>query len=75
MKTDRREVNRQPPVQLYSPFHSVNELRDVGMAGVEARVGVDDANNGTGEGVFAVAHCFNEELAHEEREVSITVRW
>lgn len=52
----------------------LDELGDVGMAGVEGRVGVDDADDGTGEGIFAVSKGLDENFSEKEGEVGIAVR-
>lgn len=69
-----REVDGKPPIQLDAAFHCINELGDVGVAGVEARVRVDDAHNRSRESILTVTHGFDEELAHEEREMGVSIR-
>lgn len=73
MQTDGREIDGETAAQLNSPLDSVDELGNVGMTWVEARVGVDDANDWTKEGIFTVAHGLDEELSHEEREMGVPV--
>lgn len=43
------------------------------MTWVEGRVGVDDADDGPGKGVLAVAQGFDEDFAEEEGEVGVAV--
>ena len=43
------------------------------MTRVEAGIGVDDPDDGTGECVFAIAEGFDEDFAKVEREVGVTV--
>jgi hypothetical protein len=70
---DGGEVDGQAAVELHTPLDGLDELGNVGMAGVEARVGVDDADDGAGQGIFAVSQCFDEYFAQKEREMCIAV--
>ena len=63
MDTDSRKVNRKPPIELHAALHSVNKLRDVGVAGVEAGVCIHNTDYGSGECVFSVAEGFDEDFA------------
>lgn len=44
METDGREINRKPAMELDASLDSFDQLRDVCMAWIETRSGVDDAN-------------------------------
>ena len=43
------------------------------MTGVEGRVGVDDTDDGAGEGIVCVSESFDEDFAEEEGEVGVAV--
>lgn len=43
------------------------------MAGVEGGVGIDDADDGTGQCVLAVSEGFDKDLAQEEGKVRVAV--
>ena len=73
MDTYGGKVHRQATRKLHTPLGGLDELRDVGMAWVEAGVGVDDADDGAGEGVVGVSQSFDEDFAEEEGEVGVTV--
>ena len=73
MHTNCRKVDGQTSMEIDATFDGFDELGDVGMAGVEAGVGVDDAYDGSRKSVFAVAGGFYEGFAKEEREVGVAV--
>ena len=73
MDTDRGKVQRQAAAQLHAPLCRLDELRHIGMAGVEGGVGVDDADDGTREGILAVSEGLDEDLAQEEGKVRVAV--
>ena len=75
MQADGWEVNGQPSVELHASLHGIDELRYVGMTRVEARVGVDDAHDGSRKRVLAVAQCLDEQFTHKQGEMRIAVRW
>ena len=54
-------------------FGGFDELWCVAMAWIEAGIGVDDADYGSGESFFTVAKSFDEDFSEEEGEVSIAV--
>lgn len=58
---------------MHPTFDSFNQLGHIGVAWVQSRVGVDDADYGARERVFAVAERFDEDFAQEEGEVRIPV--
>lgn len=73
VQTDGGKIDGQPPVELHPALGGLDELRDVGMAGIEARVGVDDADDGARESIVRVSQRLDEGLAEEQREMSVTV--
>lgn len=73
MYTDRRKVDCQTPVELDAAFDGVNELWDIAVAWVEARVCVDDTDDGTRQGIFTVSECLDEDFPQEEGEVCVAV--
>ena len=54
-------------------LYGFDELRNVGVAGVETGEGVDDADDGAGQGVVAVSGGFDEGFAEEKGEVGVAV--
>lgn len=74
MQTNSWKLDGQPARQLHAPLDGVDHLRHGGMARVEGRVGVDDADNGPRQGIVAVAEGLDEDLAEEEGEVRVAVR-
>lgn len=46
MDTNSRKVDSQPAIELNASLDSVNELRNVGVAGIEARICIHDSNDG-----------------------------
>lgn len=73
MYTDRRKIDCQAPVKLNAAFDGVDELWDIAMARIEARVCVDDTNDGTRQGIFTVSECLDEHFPQEEGEVGVAV--
>lgn len=73
MQADGGELDGEAAGEVDAALDGFEELGDVGVAGVEAGVGVDDADDGPGEGVFRVAEGFDEDFAQEEGEVGIAV--
>ncbi len=73
MDTNRREIHREPAIELDPALDGFDELRDIAVARVETRVRVHDADDGAGEGVFAVAERFYEDFAEEEGEMGVAV--
>lgn len=47
MDTDGRKVNRQSAIELHASLDGIYQLRNIGVARVEARVCVDDADDGS----------------------------
>ena len=47
MEADSWEIHGQPSLELHPPSHSLDELRDIGVAGIEAGVCVDNAYDGS----------------------------
>lgn len=74
VQADGGKVHRQAAGELHAALDGVDELRHVGVARVEAAVRVDDADNGAGERVVAVAEGLDEDFAEEERKVRVAVR-
>jgi predicted RecA/RadA family phage recombinase len=73
MDTDSRKVNCQSPIQLHASLDSIDKLGDIRMARVEAGVRIDNANNWSREGIFAIPKSFDKDFAEEEGEVRVTV--
>ena len=57
MDADRRKVHGEAAIELHASFGSLDELRYVCMAWIEARVCVDDTNDWPGQSVFTVTYC------------------
>jgi hypothetical protein len=74
VKTDSRELDGETSSKVNASLYSFHKLRDLRVAWVETRVGVDDAHYRSGESVFAVAGGLDEYFAQKEREVSVAVR-
>ena len=74
MQADSRKVDRQTASQHDTSFGRLHELRNVGVAWIEARVCVDDSDDWFRECVVAVAGCFDEDFSEKEGEVGIAVR-
>ena len=73
MNTNRRKVHRKPSIELNPTLDGFDKLRDIAVARIETRIRVHDSDDGTGEGIFAVAERFDEDLAEEEGEVRVAV--
>lgn len=73
MQADGGKVNGQAASELHAALDGLDELRHVGVARVEAAVRVDDAYDGAGQRIFAVAEGFDEDFAEEQREVPVAV--
>lgn len=73
VQADGREVYREAAREMHSSLDGFDELGYVGVARVEAGVGVDNSNDGAGERILAVSKGFDENLAEEEGEVGIAV--
>ena len=73
METNSREVHGQPSIKLHTTLDSLDQLGNIRMARVETRAGVDDSDDGAGEGIVAVAGGFDEDFAEEEGEVRVPV--
>ena len=73
MDTNSREINRKSSIELHAALHSIDELRNVGVAGVKAGICVYDADYRSGECIFGVAKGFDENFAQEEGEVGVAV--
>ena len=74
MQADGWEVNGEATVHLDSSFDGLDELGDVCVARVESTVCVDDPDDWSGKGVFAIACGFDESFPEEEGEVCIAIR-
>lgn len=68
VQADRRERHGQRAREHHAALDGLDERGDVPVARVEARRGVDDADDGSVERVVRVACAFDECLAQEERE-------
>lgn len=55
MEANSGKIDRKSATELYAALDSVKELRDIGMAWIEARVSIGDADNGSSKGIFAVS--------------------
>ena len=55
MNAVRGELHREPASEMDPALGGLDELRSVSVAGVEAGVGVNNANNGLGKGILAIA--------------------
>jgi hypothetical protein len=73
MDANRREIHREPAIELDPALDGFDELRDIAVARVETGVRVHDADDRAGEGVFAVAERFDEDFAEEEGEMGVAV--
>ncbi|KAH9817385.1 hypothetical protein Tdes44962_MAKER05509 [Teratosphaeria destructans] len=60
-------------MELDASLDSLSELWDVGVAWIEAGASVDDANNGSRQGVFAIAGRFDEDFTEEETEMLVAI--
>jgi hypothetical protein len=74
VETNGGKFDGEASSKVNASLHSFHELRDLRVAWVETRVGVDDAHYRSGESVFAVAGGLDEYFAQKEREVSVAVR-
>lgn len=68
VQADRRERHGQRAREHDAALDGLDERGDVPVAWVEARRGVDDADDGSFECVVRVACAFDECLAQEERK-------
>lgn len=74
MDTDGWKIHSQSAVELNATLGGFDELWDVAMTWVEPRVGVDDTDDGSGEGILTVTEGFDEDLAKEEGEMRVAIR-
>lgn len=65
MEADGREFYREASRKMNASLHGLDELRNLGVAWVEAGICVDDAHYGTRKSVFAVAGGFDEHFPQE----------
>lgn len=73
MQTDCREVHRQPSTKLYASLDGIDQLWDIGVARIEAGVGVDNADDWSRESIFTIPKGFDKDFTEEEGEVSVAV--
>lgn len=73
MQRNGRKINRKPSLQLNATFHCLNQVGNIGVAGIVARVSIDDADDGSRERIVAVPESLNECLAEKEGEVRVAV--
>lgn len=66
MQTDSWKVNGKSSVKMNASLDSVNELRHICMAWVEAGASVNYANEWSCQSVFAIASGFDESFPQEE---------
>ena len=68
-----REINGESPSQVDASLRRFDQLGDIGVARVEAGIGVYDADYGAGERILAVAEGFDEHFPEKEREMGIAI--
>lgn len=73
MDTDCREIHCESAIELNPTLHGFDKLWHVTVARVETGVSVYDADDWSGEGIFAVSERFDEDFAQEEGEVCVAV--
>lgn len=73
METNSREIDCKAAMELDASLDSLDQLRHVCMAWIEARSGVDDANERPCQCVLAISRGFDEYFPQEEGEVGIAI--
>jgi hypothetical protein len=73
MDANSGKLHGETSIELDPTLHGLDQLWDIGVARVEARVCINDAYDRSGECIFAIAHGLDEDLAQEEGEVRVTV--
>ena len=72
MDADGGELDGERAGRQYAALGRLDELRHVAVARVEGGIGVNEADDGLGERVVAVAERLDEDFAQKQREVWIT---
>jgi len=67
------ELERQAAGRRHAALDGVQQLGKVAVAGIEARVRVGDADDGSRQLLARVAHRLGEGAAHVDREVAVAV--
>ena len=73
MDTDRREVHCKASIELDPTLDGFDELRDVAVARIEARIRIHNSDDRTRKCIFAVAERFDKDLPQEKREMCVAV--
>lgn len=73
MEADRGKHDGQTATELHSSLDRLDQLWDVGVARIESRIGVNNANDWPRQGIVTITGSLDKCLSKEQRKVRITV--